>query len=189
MKSMTVKDIATKIKNTECSHTPVIIAIEGFGGSGKSTLAANLQDSLNDAYVVHIDDFFLWEVTSDANKSNFDRKRLKEQVLVPLRNGLAAAYQKIDDTTHTLSEFIEVPKVKYLIIEGVSSFHPDIADYMDYKIWIAASGDEAEARGRKRDEELGNGNKDLWAHWTKTYQDYKDTHHPEVRADFIFTPM
>lgn len=186
---MTITDIVQKIQTAKPTHKPILIAIEGFGGSGKSTLARNLETALDDAYVIHIDDFFLWNVKSDANKSNFDRKRLKEQVLLPVKNNQPAAYQGIDDSTQVLGEFIQVPDVTYLIIEGVSSFHPDIADYMDYKIWVGTSSKVAEARGRKRDKELGDGNEELWEHWTNTYQEYKDLHQPDKRADIIFDTM
>lgn len=183
---MTITDIVQKIQTAKPTHKPVLIAIEGFGGSGKSTLAKNLETALSDAYVIHIDDFFLWDVQSDANKSNFDRKRLEKQVLLPLKNNQPAAYQKIDDTIRTLTAPVKVPDVAYVIIEGVSSFHPDIADYMDYKIWVGTPSEVAEARGRKRDKELGNGNEELWQHWTSTYQEYKDLHQPDKRADIIF---
>lgn len=183
---MTLEDIAAHLKKSSLSNRPITIAIEGFGGAGKSTFAAKLKRELSDAYVIDIDDFFLKEKMSDAIKSNFDRKRLEKQVLLPLRNGHPAAYQKLEYATNTLSKFIKVPSVKYLIIEGVSSFHPDIAHYMDYKIWIDAPREVADARGRRRDKELGNNNGALWDNWTKTYQDYKDMHNLEAAADFIF---
>jgi uridine kinase len=183
---MTIDDIANQIKKTHLEKRPIIIAVEGFGGAGKSTFAAKLRDELGDAYVIDIDDFFLKEKISDAIKSNFDRKRLEEQVLLPIKNGHPAAYQRLEYATNTLSEPIKVPGVKYLIIEGVSTFHPNIAGYMDYKIWIDTPKDVARARGEKRDKELGSDNGDLWEHWTKTYQDYKNLYHPEKVADFVF---
>jgi uridine kinase len=183
---MTVKEIANKIKQRQFAHKPIIIAIEGFGGAGKSTFAAKLKEELDDVYMIDIDDFFIKEKESDAIKSNFDRKRLERQVLLPIKNGQPAAYQKLEYITNTLSEFIKIPEVQYLIIEGVSTFHPEIAPYMDFKIWIETPRDVADARGRKRDKELGSDNDALWDNWTKTYQDYKDLYHPEESADIIF---
>jgi uridine kinase len=183
---MTIGDISNKIKKKHPKHKPIIIAVEGFVGSGKSTLAAKLKNELGDAYVVEIDDFFIKGKISDANKSNFDRKRLEEQVLLPIKNGRPAAYQKLEYSTNTLSKFIKVPDVKYLIIEGVSTFHPSIVGYMDYKIWVETPRDVADERGRKRDKELGDYDDELWEHWTKTDQDYIDLYHPEEAADFVF---
>jgi len=182
---MTVEAIADEIKNRRLTKKPITIAIEGFGGAGKSTLARNLRDKLEDAYIIEIDDFFLKNAESNANKSNFDRERLKKQVLLPLKNGKHATYQKLEWDTNTLSKFISVPDVKYLIIEGVSTFHPDIAGYMDYKIWVGTSKEVAKQRMVKRDTALGDDHGELWDHWTESYQAYKDLHHPETIADFI----
>lgn len=183
---MTIEAIADQVKQSTLTHTPIIVAVEGFGGAGKSTFAAHLKSLLGDAFVIDIDDFFIKEKMSDAIKSNFDRKRLERQVLAPVRNGQSAAYQKLDYDSNTLSDPIPVPKTKYLIIEGVSTFHPDIAKYMDYKIWINTPREVADARGRQRDKALGSDNDHLWDNWTATYQDYKDRYHPEAMADFVF---
>ncbi len=183
---MTVSDISSKIKKTPTNHKPVIIAVEGFGGSGKSTFSRKLKEVLGDAYVIETDDFFINDKPSDADKTNFDRKRLEEQVLRPLRNGRLAAYQRLEYITNTLTEPVKVPNVSYLIIEGVSSFHPSILEYMDYKIWIEAPRDVAEERMRKRDKDVEIDTDDLREHWTKTYQEYVDLYHPEKMADFVF---
>lgn len=180
-------DISSKIKKNQPDHKPVIMALEGFVGAGKSTLAAKLKAELGDAYVVEIDDFFLNDKVKDdtrANVDRIDRKRLEEQVLLPIKNGQSAAYQRLEYPTDNLSDFIKIPDVQYLIIEGISSFHPSIADYMDYKIWVDAPRDVADARGVKRDKERGDYEDELWQHWASTYQDYVDLYHPEVLADF-----
>ncbi len=185
---MTVADIASKIKKKDNRHRPVIIAVEGYVGAGKSTFAAKLKDELGDAYVVAIDDFFIKGKRSDADKSNFDRNRLEQQVLSPIRRGQPATYQRLDYATNILSEPIEIPDVKYLIIEGVSTFHPSIARYMDFKIWVETPKDIANTRGIKRDKASGDYPDDdqLWEHWIETYQAYKDLYHPEKMADFVF---
>ena len=183
---MTIGEISNQIKKTHLKHKPIIIAVEGFGGSGKSTFATKLKDELGNAYVVEVDDFFLKDVKSDATKSNFDRKRLKQQVLLPARNGQPIAYQKLEWDTNSLSKSVKVPQVSFIIIEGVSSFHPSIVGYMDYKIWLEVPGEVAKERMIKRDMTFGDDHGELWGHWTKTYQDYKDLYHPEELADFIF---
>jgi len=79
-----------------------------------------------------------------------------------------------------------VPDVDYLILEGVSSFHPDIAQYIDYKIWLDIPGDVAKKRMMDRDKSLGQDHGDeQWSHWTDSYQAYKDLHHPESSADIV----
>lgn len=182
---MTAKYIAEKIRQIHFKNNPAIIAIDSFGGAGKSTLAKNLKNELGSATIVEVDDFFIFGMKSDANKSNFDRARLVEQVLKPLRQGKTASYQKSLDEANTLSEYYEVPTVGYVILEGVSSLHPDIAEYIDYKIWLDISAEDAKNRMIKRDREQGQDHGEKWNHWTDSYQDYKNLHHPDASADLI----
>jgi len=181
---MTTKEVAVKIKKKHFKNKPVIVAIDGFGGAGKSTLAKDLKNELQSATVVEVDDFFLFGMKSDANKSNFDRARLEEQVLKPLKQGKPASYQKSIDVNNPLSEYFDVPQVNYIILEGVSSFHPDISKYIDYRIWLDVSAGEAKDRMMKRDKKFGKEHgEQLWNHWTDSYQDYKDLHRPDTLAD------
>ena len=184
--TVNTEEIAAKILKLKINNEPIIIAIEGFGGSGKSTLAAKLAKGLKDVYVINIDDFIIKDKISDPIKSNFDRQRLKKQVLLPLKNNSTARYQRLIWQTNKLSEYITVPKTKFLIIEGVSTFHPDIADYMDYKIWVETPSEVAQKRGSERDKALGSDNDQLWDHWTSTYKEYNAQFKPEEQADVIF---
>lgn len=84
-----------------------------------------------------------------------------------------------------LSDYFVIPNVDYVILEGVSSFHPDIADYIDYKIWLDIPAEDAKNRMITRDRESGQEHGDLWDHWTDSYQDYKDLHRPDASADLI----
>jgi uridine kinase len=185
MEHMAIKDIANKIKQIHFATRPVIIAIDGFGGAGKSTLAKELKHELGSAYIVEADDFFLKDVKSDANKSNFDRERLKMQVLRPFRDGKTATYQTLERATDTLGGYVTVPATDYVIIEGVSTLHPDIISYMDYKVWLDIPADIAKERMIKRDKAQGLENGKLWEAWTESFEDYKELHHPEKTADLI----
>lgn len=164
----------------------MLIAIEGPGGAGKSTLAKKIQTALGSAYVINIDDFLRTGEKSDAEKSNFDRERLEKQVLYPAKQGSMISYQRRDADTNTLGETICVPTVDYLIIEGVSTFHPSVADYFDFKIWVEVPTEVAAFRGSKRDKDLGNNNDRWWGMWTSTYVQYKEKYHPERHADFVY---
>lgn len=136
---MKLKQIADIIQGeTQSSHQSILIAIEGFGGSGKTTLAAALANKLGRAYVIHMDDFIVKEKLTEPSwdKGSFDRERLERQVLRPLRDGRAASYQKLIWANNSLSDYVTIPSAKYIIIEGISSYHPDIAHYYDWKIWV-----------------------------------------------------
>jgi uridine kinase len=184
---MIVNEIVDRIKNINCKQNPLIIAIEGFGGSGKSTLAKVLSETLNDSYVISMDDFIIKEQAENPVKADFfDRVRLVNQVLKPLRRNENAFYQKLQWSENKLSEEIRVPAVRYLIIEGISSFHPEIIGYVDYKIWIETNATTARSRGRQRDKLAGNDNDHLWDGWTNSYHDYIKLYQPELLADYKF---
>jgi len=180
---MSIADIASAIRKSDTK--PVLIAIEGFGGSGKSTIAEKLKNELESAYVVNIDDFIVKEkiLEQSWDKGGFDRSRLERQVLIPASTGQAVAYQKLLWDTNTLSEPISVPKTDFLIIEGISSYHPNIAKYYDYKIWVDTPIEVAKERGKARDRD--NENAQHWGLWAENDLRYQQKYHPEKVADFI----
>ena len=187
---MNAKEVAEKIKEMQFTKKPVIIAIDGFGGAGKSTLAKALHTELQSSTIIEVDDFYLFGVSSDADKSNFDRARLVCQVLEPLKQGKTARYQKSIDKDNPLSDYFDVPQVDYLILEGVSSFHPDVAEYIDYNIWLDVSADEAKRRMIDRDKSKGQDHgEEFWSHHTDSYQAYKDRYHPEAKANLTITDL
>lgn len=184
---MTLEAIAEKIKQFQPPPSgQVLIAIEGFGGAGKTTIADKLRGLLDDAFVVSVDDFIIKERIADASWDSgvFDRGRLETQVLLPISAGERAYYQKLIWETEELSDFIEVPRVKYVIVEGISSYHPNIASYYDFKIWVDTPPKIAKERGRARDADSENAQH--WGIWANNDIIYKEKYHPEKEADFIF---
>lgn len=184
---MNLPDIASAIKQNNKQHKPVLIAIEGFGGSGKTTLAEQLKGALQDAYIINIDDFIIKAKLTEPSwdKGAFDRVRLEQQVLTPATTGKDIAYQKLIWVTDTLSEPIAVPQVAYLIVEGISSYHPNIAKYYDYKIWVDTPIELAKERGHARDG--SNENAQHWDLWTENDLKYQQKYHPEEQADFVIS--
>ena len=184
---MTLEIIAEKIKQLQAGpHSPVLIAIEGFGGAGKTTFANNLAKVLKDTYVVHIDDFIIKDRIDTASWDDgvFDRARLEAQVLKPLRGHQKARYQRLIWDTETLSELVTIPNARYVIVEGITSYHPDIAHYYDVKIWVHAPIEVAVERGKSRDS--GNENEAKWGIWANNDRIYQEKYHPERQADFIY---
>ncbi len=183
---MTVHDIANRITKTKTKSPPVLIGVEGFGGSGKTTFAAKLCEVLGLAYVVNIDDFIIKEkiIEPSWDKGGFDRQRLEQQVLLPATTNRPVQYQELIWETNKLSEPKTVPPVDYLIVEGMSCYHPDIAHYYDYKIWVDTPIEIAKARGKARD--AGNENADKWDMWAESSLAYQAKYHPEQQADFIY---
>lgn len=180
---MTLEAVVEKIKHNNKAHKPILIAIGDFGGSGKTTFAEKLKTALGDAYVVNIDDFILKEQAKSVAdwEDSFERTRLREQVLGPASAGERIIYQKLEWADDRLGARIEVPNVDYLIVEGISSYHPDIASYYDYKIWVDTPIEVARDRGKARD--VGNENEHLWDDWAKVDLVYQERYHPEQVAD------
>lgn len=182
---MTIQEITARIQEHPNMHRPILIAIDGFGGAGKSTTARELKDTLGDAYVISIDDFIIKEKLQEqtADESYFDRRRLEVEVLKPAENDQAITYRRLEWTENRLSTPITAPHSTYLIIEGISTFHPDIAHYFDYKIWINVPIEIAKQRGRERDS--GNENEQYWDLWAANDVRYQEKYHPEKQADFV----
>ncbi len=61
---------------------PAIIAVSGYGGSGKTSLAHALQERLDSAGVISMDDFIIKDKMLHGSWTKaFDRQRLKAHVL------------------------------------------------------------------------------------------------------------
>jgi uridine kinase len=183
---MTVQDIANQITNTETNTHPVLIGVEGFGGSGKTTFATKLCEVLGSAYVVNIDGFIVKEKITEPSwdKGGFDRQRLEKQVLLTATTQQSVQYQELIWETNKLSAPKVVPSVDYLIVEGISCYHPDIAHYYDFKIWVDTPIKLAKQRGRARDG--SNENAQYWDLWAENDIAYQAKYHPEQQADFIY---
>lgn len=184
---MTIPEIASKIKLTNPPRGPILIAIEGFGGAGKTTFAEKLAKELGKTEIIHIDDFIVKDKILEPSwdKGGFDRARLERQVLKPAREGKAVQYQRLMWQENKLSEFVVVPASRYLIIEGISSYHPGIAHYYDFKIWIDTPLAIAKERGHARDG--SNENAAHWDLWAENDARYQQKHHPELDADFVYS--
>jgi uridine kinase len=182
---MTVEEVVRSIKRKSSDHKPVLVAVDGFGGSGKTTIANKLRDLLGSAYVIPIDDFIVKERLGErsAEQPYFDRARLEQQLLIPASNGRPVKYQRLEWVENKLSEPIEVPKADYLIIEGITTCHPDLAKYYDYKIWVEAPIEIAKQRGKQRDAD--NENEPHWDLWAANDLAYAEKYHPEQHVDFV----
>ncbi len=182
---MKVAEIAKVIRQKARMRRPVLIAIEGYGGSGKSTLAGKLKQLLPNCEVIEIDSFILKDKAQNTEpwEKVFDRRRLEEQVLGPARTGETIRYQRLDWASNKLGTDIFVSEADHIIIEGITSYHPSLEHYYDFKIWVDTPIEVAKKRGQLRDSD--NENASLWDKWAQCDLAYQKSYHPEERADFI----
>lgn len=120
----------------------LIVAIDGAGGAGKSTLARGIYDALPGCVsIIRCDDFYgpLSGATlspQEAYENYFDWRRLRDEALIPLRNGQPARYQRYDWSTDRLAEWIDVEPREITMVEGVFSMRPELRAMINVAIFI-----------------------------------------------------
>ncbi|WP_298339068.1 hypothetical protein [Ferrimicrobium sp.] len=161
-----------------------IIGISGYGGSGKTTLAHTLAERLS-APIISIDEFGTSGVFLRSDDwQGFDRERLVRQVLAPLARGVRElSYDSCNDweTWETVPTHLVMER--FLLLEGVGLFHPDVVPYLDYRIWLDVPLAEATARGIARERILGRDQGDVWQRlWGPNESDFERKFQPKESA-------
>jgi uridine kinase len=148
--------VATAIRSwSSCPH-PLVVAIDGHGASGKSTLADGLRRHL-DVAVIHTDDFFRataernGHLTAEPMARYYDAARLRDQALVPLRNGEDARFSAFDEKhNHFREEPVTISPASVIVLEGVSSAGPALRDLVDRSILVHTPLDTRVERLRRQ---------------------------------------
>lgn len=172
------EDVINRIKSLKKDRQTLFVAIDGFGGSGKSTLAKELKNALGEGVdIVSLDDF----------SYPADKKRLIEQIIAPLKNSTKAKYQKYDWDSKSLKEWLTIEPGSIVIIEGLTSLHPELRKYYDLTIWLSMDQGSASERGINRDlNEYGVDVRNKWENeWKPMEKEYVESYRPQDTADFI----
>jgi hypothetical protein len=147
-----------------------VVAIDGGAASGKSGLAAELADHLRDVAVLHTDDLL------DGWTGQFTFwSRLRAGVLAPLSVGQPGRYQRYDWIAGHFADWVEVPVVNTLIVEGVSSIEA-CAEYLSVAFMLELDRAERERRWVARDGAL----RPAWVAWLDNEDRYFAAHPPSV---------
>ena len=168
----------------------VTIGISGYGGSGKTTLAHALADRLS-APVISIDEFGTSAVFRRSDDwQGFDRERLVRQVLAPLARGVRElSYDSCDDWDSWETVPTHLVMERFLFLEGVGLFHPNVVPYLDYRIWLDVPLAEATARGITRERILGRDPGDVWQRlWEPNESDFERKFQPKESAHRLIRP-
>ncbi|MFG2668494.1 uridine kinase [Streptomyces sp. NPDC048387] len=185
------KDVADGLRRLTGTRgaTSRIVAIDGTGGSGKSTLAAAVAGHFDGATVVHVDDFYRPMPDREREQLDaeqgyhryFDWERLRDQVLIPLRDGHPARYQIYDWTTGQLGAWREIAPGTVVIVEGVYSIRPELARYYHFTAYVDTPRSLCLQRVRAR----GENSEDWINRWRAAEDYYLHTTWPQTRAKLL----
>lgn len=164
---------------------PAVLAIDGRCGSGKTTLAA-LVAQLCDCNVFHADDFYLPVSRRAANwrevpAGNMDLDRLRDEVLLPAREGRAvrtSAYDCMSGRSHP----IECPARQLTVIEGSYCEAPVLAGLFDLRVFLTCS---REAQLHRLSVREGTGIKGFIDTWIPLEERYHTACDVRARADVV----
>ncbi|UJW84688.1 uridine kinase family protein [Devosia sp. SL43] len=118
-----------------------LVAIDGLPVSGKSTLAERLETELG-AVTVYLDDFVRPErewrgVAQPAFPFPYFRYDEFLNTVTTLARGETAGYRRYDWAAGRVADdWREVRPEGLVVIEGVSSLHPDLVPLYDLRIWV-----------------------------------------------------
>lgn len=173
------------------SETPVVVGIDGRSGVGKTSLASLLAQDL-EAVVVPMDDFYggflpypAWDSMTVEERAEevFDWPRLRVEALLPLLAGETARWHPFDwsvgaspDGTYgTQATAVEVHPAPVVLLEGVYSCGPQLADLVSLSVLVELP--DAERRARL----AGRGDPVFLEPWNARWDAVEDFYFSRVR--------
>lgn len=144
------------------SDRPYLIAVDGRSGVGKSTLAVLIADSV-EAALIEGDDFFaggtgLRSDSPAVRAADCIDWRRQRAVLDVIRQGRAARWRAFDWVAfdgRLRSSVSELSPRSIVILEGVYSARPELADLIDMKVLVTAPDAVRKARLLEREGCIG----------------------------------
>ena len=185
-----IQDIPNFIKRMATRDRTFLIGVDGGAGAGKSTFSRWLAECITEhpVSIVRNDDFYRplverWNGSMDDKPlgDDYDWKKLRDEVIYPLRSGRNARFQRYDWLTGHLENWVEVRPGAITIIEGVLATRNELSDLYDLRIWISCPGDIRISRMLKRGDTLI----DEIDFWPPTETQYLVDHSPEKKAHIV----
>jgi uridine kinase len=121
-----------------------VLCVDGPAGSGKTTLATAVAERTG-AQVVHMDDLMDgWRGVAGTGPQLCS-------ILEPLADGAPGSYRHFNWHLDRFDRVVTVPVAPWLVVEGVGSGNPVVADRVTVLVWVEADDDLRLARGLERD--------------------------------------
>ncbi len=147
-------------------EAPLVIGIDGRSGVGKTTLASQVAREV-EAAVVPMDDFFAgflpyaaWDSMAVEERAErvFEWPRLRSEALLPLLAGQTARWHPFDwgigaragGTYAREDTAVEVHPAAIVLLDGVYSCGPQLADLVSVRVLIGLPDGERRARLARR---------------------------------------
>jgi uridine kinase len=157
-----------------CGSTRVV-CVDGPAGSGKTTLASAIAERTR-AQVVHMDDLMDgWDGVAGTGPQ-------LESLLGPLAEGRPGVYRHFNWHLDRFDREVSVPVAPWLVIEGVGSGNPVVAERVTVLVWVEADGDLRLRRGLDRD---GAEMEPQWRQFMADEADLFAAHRTRERADVL----
>jgi uridine kinase len=183
------RDAIQRIQKLAQTASPVVVALDGRSGAGKSTLAECMANQFGGIHVDQ-DDFYAggdlhaWRRLTPREKADrvIDWRRVREEVLLPLRAGRGACWRPFNwDTMVGLSpETITVPPSSIVILDGAYSARPELADLIDLSILVTLDDAVRLERLRQREGE------DFVSAWQAVWDEAEDHYFGTIRPPETF---
>lgn len=178
--------IIIKIDQMLKDNKKITLAIDGHCGSGKTTCGVFL-NKLYDSNLIHVDDFYLQKHQRTPERyaepgGNFDRERLEEEVLIPIKEERDIDYHWFDCYTFTLKDLIHLPHKDINIIEGSYSMYPTLRSYYNLSVFIDIEPEKQLQRIAKRNPD---NYQDFVDKWIPYENKYFDTYHVKDVCDIV----
>jgi uridine kinase len=157
-----------------------LLCVDGPAGSGKTTFAAGVRRAVPrdvSCRVVHLDDVYPgW----DGLRAGV--AHVAEQVVAAIARGEDGRYLRYDWHAGRPGDWVDVPRVDLLVIEGVGSGALAYADLVTTLVWVEADEDVRLARGVARD---GAASRELFVRWMADEAPYLVEQGTRDRADVL----
>ncbi len=186
-----IENIIKKIRDIQIKNKSsiIIIGIDGGGGSGKTTLATKIASTIQNAQIVHMDDFYKKkehrEIASLSNAPSgyeYDIDRLIKQIILPILFNKTAYYQKYDWDKDCLGDCEEIKTPSILLIEGCYATINQLRHYYQLNIFVDCDKNLRLKRGLERD---GESALHFWINWMAGEDKYFVEQKIKERADFV----